>query len=271
MAAKKRVEDLRKQRDARAKKILLILMPVLIALVAWQGPKVLKQVRGEAPQPQAAADTQPTVGATPTEEGTTASPETATTSPATTAPATTAPAETGNPIDSAVPISAQQTLPDTDQPPPAAQGQLITFSRFEARDPFVQLVDDTEGSTNETSDNGSTTGSTAPSTSTSTPVYPTTVPTTTDTGTTTGTPTVTGEVSISVNGTVQVLAVNDTFPESDPAFKVISISGDSVEIGLVNGSFSSGQQTVTLRLGEPVTLISQPDGARFTLRLVKAS
>ncbi len=71
-----------------------------------------------------------------------------------------------------------------------------------------------------------------------------------------------------MNGRVTTLVVGDSFPENDAAFTVVSISGDTAEIGLASGSFATGQQTITLKVGEPVTLISQPDGARFTLKLI---
>ena len=51
MAKEPTPEEIRKQKDARAKKLVLVMLPVLIALVAWQGPKVLNQVRGEEPRP----------------------------------------------------------------------------------------------------------------------------------------------------------------------------------------------------------------------------
>jgi hypothetical protein len=71
-----------------------------------------------------------------------------------------------------------------------------------------------------------------------------------------------------VNGNVQVLAVGDAFPGNDPAFKIVTIGADSVEIGLVSGTFSTGVNTITVRVGEPVTLIGQPDGARYTIKLL---
>jgi hypothetical protein len=36
----------------------------------------------------------------------------------------------------------------------------------------------------------------------------------------------------------------------------------------VSGSFSNGVDTLTVKLGEPLTLISQPDGARYTIKFV---
>ena len=74
--------------------------------------------------------------------------------------------------------------------------------------------------------------------------------------------------SIAVNGEVHELFVGDKFPQTDPAFELVAVANRQVTIGLANGSFASRQQTITLKLGKSVTLISQPDGARFTLKLV---
>ena len=41
-----------------------------------------------------------------------------------------------------------------------------------------------------------------------------------------------------------------------------------IKFGLVEGSFSSGVETLDLDLGKSITLISQPDGFRFTIELV---
>jgi hypothetical protein len=258
-----KVKEPRKNpRDARAKKLLLVLVPVLVALVAWQGPKVLNQVRGE--EPAEATSEQPTESSS----GTNVPSEGADTEAA---PAETTPTDEVAADAAAIAVANAQVLPNTDVPPMPDEGQLIVFSRFEARDPFVQLVDDQEVASDDpsadTSSSGSTTTTNPPPSSSSvgTPGGSTSVipP---DGGSSTAT-----EAKISVNGRMDVLVVGDTFPENDPAFTVVSISSDSVEIGLASGSFATGQDTITLKLGEPVTLISQPDGARFTLKLISTS
>jgi hypothetical protein len=40
-----------------------------------------------------------------------------------------------------------------------------------------------------------------------------------------------------------------------------------VKIGLVSGEFSKGD-TVTVKVGKSVTLVSQPDGLRYVVKLV---
>ena len=133
----------------------------------------------------------------------------------------------------------------------------------------MQLVEpDDEGATEEPSVSTPTTGSSSP-----TPSTPPSSGSTGGTGGETGSvddggDTAATEVKVAVNGRVTTLVVGDSFPENDAAFTVVSISGDTAEIGLASGSFATGQQTITLKVGEPVTLISQPDGARFTLKLI---
>jgi hypothetical protein len=80
---------------------------------------------------------------------------------------------------------------------------------------------------------------------------------------------VTAQATIRVNGAPIVVSVGETFPSSDPAFTLVAVDGNVAEIGLVSGSFSNGVQTLHLKVGDTVTLISQPDGARFTLKLIE--
>ena len=243
------------QRQAKKKRLLFVLVPVLVVVLALTVPRTLKQMRGEEAAPQ---------GGT-----TAASTEAATTTTPTDPAAATAPPVSGDPTEIAA--SSKKVLEDTDAPPEADEGQLISFTRFEARDPFVQLVDDQPKDTSTTDDSGSTpTTPTTPEPTPTTPTTPTpTTPTTPTTPPTGGTdepaPT---RVKVMVNGKTSVLDVGDSFPEKDPAFKIVSIGAGSVEIGLVDGSFSTGGDTITVKVGEPVTLISQPDGARYTIRLI---
>ena len=243
MAATTAADKRRHAREAKQKKLLIALVPVLIAVLVFAVPKTLKQLRGD--------------------DSASAAPPAATT-PATPAPTGTDPAAV--PADAAaLAESSRKVLEDTDPPPEASEGQVIAFSRFDARDPFVQLVDDQQDTS--TSDQS---GAVPTSPTTTTPT--TTTPTTTSPPTTTTPPddsgSTTTEVKISVNGRVLVLEAGDTFPENDPAFKLVAIGDGSVEIGLVSGSFATGVETVTVKKGEPLTLISQPDGARYTIKLL---
>ena len=59
------------------------------------------------------------------------------------------------------------------------------------------------------------------------------------------------DVLISTNGVCERVAVKGTFPANEDIFRVVSIApgGKSVEIGVVGGSYDSGQPTATLKLG----------------------
>ncbi len=133
MASKKAEAALLKQKEAKQKKVLFVLVPVLLALIAWQGPKTFKAVTG---------------GNTP--------PPT----PATAAPATT----TGAPTPGSAPSTpgagapASSELVDTDSPPSALAGQLTNFSVFPGRDPF------SGGPTSSGTSGGTSTGGTGTST-----------------------------------------------------------------------------------------------------------
>jgi hypothetical protein len=255
------IERRQQQRQSKQKKLLIALVPVLIAVLAFALPRTLKQLRGTETPPAETTAAATAEGVAPAQ--TDGSPADGTQ----TAPQATAEAS-GDPA--VIAASAKRVLKDTDAPPAADEGQLISFNRFEARDPFVQIVDDQPVDTSTTDASGGTSAPVPPPATGVTTPPPTTPPPTTG-GTTDGSTDTGGQVTdvkIAVNGRVSVVAVGDTFPESDPAFKVVSVSSDSIEIGLVSGSFSSGNATLTLKLGEPVTLISQPDGARFTIKFV---
>lgn len=248
-------EILRKQKNARTKKVLLLLVPVLLVAVGIQAPRVMKHF-DKAKDQTAAVQEQVVEGYE----------DLAPTVPATT---TSTP---GAPADPAQLVAAGSAgLEDTDALPVAEEGELIVFTRFSAKDPFVQLVEEeteesTSASETSASDSGTTDTSSSSSSSSST-----SSDTSTDTGTSTGTGSdlVTTRITISVNSVVEVVEVGDTFPENDPAFKLVAIDGGVAKIGLASGTFSNGQETIDLEPGDSVTLISQPDGARFTLELVE--
>lgn len=251
MAPVDRAELARKQRERKQKILLVVMLLLLVLMVVWQGPKTLKRLKGG--QTSAAQTTQTTTAGT-----TTASPT----------------ATSGNATGStdATLAAAHQSLNDTDVPVSANQNQLISFSRFTARDPFVQLVQDSTSDGGDGSDTGtpppSSGGYTPPPTSSGS-YYP---PPTASGGTPPPTvPTVSGQVSISINGSVESHAVGETFPSTDPAFTLVSVKGDNVEIGLASGEFSGGQQTITLKVGDEITLVSQPDGARYTIKILAVS
>ena len=110
MASKKVQAALLKQKEAKQKKILFLLVPVFIGLIAWQGPKTFKALTGgNAPPPPPAAapvTTAPTPGSAPSTPGAGA-------------------------------VANSGVLVDTDSPLETLDGQLDSFSVFPGRDPFA--------------------------------------------------------------------------------------------------------------------------------------
>lgn len=106
MAKRPTEAQIRAAKDAKQKKLLLVLLVPFIALMAWQGPKTYNALMGGTEPPPPSPVTAPPV------------------SSATTTPTTT-------------PGTAPGGLPDSDPQLDPLDGQLVSFSRFSGRDPFV--------------------------------------------------------------------------------------------------------------------------------------
>jgi hypothetical protein len=236
--AQKREEAARAAKDKKQKKLLIGLAPLLLLMLAWQGPGILKQVSGggTATTTSAAATTLVSTAPDPAADPNAPAPTTAGGAPVVT------PSGTGD-----------GTLPDTDESVTASEDQLIRFDRFLGKDPFEQQVKAVESAPPPTDPGGTGGGTVTP------------VPTDPEE------PSAYNAATLDVNGVVEQLTKGATFPESDPLFKLVSISENNVKIGLVSGSFSDGQETVKVKLGKTVTLVSQPDGVRYVIKLISTS
>ena len=199
--AKRSAADLAKAKEAKQKKILLVLLPFFLLLVAWQGPKMYKSLFAQPAPPEAAP---------------------ATTAPATTTPTATTPGTT-------VPAPASGGLPDSEPLPTAESDQLLSFSRFTARNPFVPTA----------------AGTPSPS-ETSQPV---------------------NVAVIEVNGQSEEVVYGDSFPASDPVFRLANVTEGGIQVGLAEGTFDGGQQTVDIAVGEQVDLVAD-DGTTYTVKVV---
>jgi hypothetical protein len=74
---------------------------------------------------------------------------------------------------------------------------------------------------------------------------------------------------ISVNGSVpQAVGVEGTFPTVDPMFEVVELLPAGAKIAIVEGGYQSGDETITLTVGIPLTLQNTTDGTRYELLLV---
>ena len=252
MSRKKRMKDIREAKDRRAKK-LAVGGAVLLALVlAFEIPKVLKHSGGSnSATPPAATTTSTTATGAPT-------------APATTAPGTAAAA--------VLPTAASTKLPDSDSAPKVSKSQLVSFSHFAGKDPFVQQVNTSSGTTSGTSGSSSSSSSAAAAAGVITAGPPSTTSASLG-GSASQARTLakTGAVTVSVNGAAQTVRVGASFPSSNPLFKLVSVAHGVVRIGIANGSYASGMQTVALTAGRTLTLVDTSDGARYKLRLVSGA
>jgi hypothetical protein len=247
MARGAKAQDaLRKQKEARQKKLLIGLAPVLLALLAWQGPGMLSAFTGgDAPPAAATPTTNTTAESSPAAAPTAAAPTTAGAAPA----------------DEAAP-GTPATLPDTDDPDAAAQGQLVSFDRFVGKDPFKQQIKATQ---DEPAAAGGGSGNVPGGGSGGAPSGPPTDGGGSGGGAPAELPT---SATIDVNGQRQEVFVDSTFPEIEPIFRIVSFGAKSARFTLVTGEFSNGSSTLKLELRKPLTLVSQPDGLQYVITLV---
>jgi hypothetical protein len=75
-------------------------------------------------------------------------------------------------------------------------------------------------------------------------------------------------VRISVNGRPESVRIGAGFPSSNPVFRLVSVSRAGVRIGIADGSYSSGAQTVSLALNRTVTLVDTTNGTHYKLQLL---
>jgi hypothetical protein len=264
MAAKsKRAAELKK-REKRSKILLAVLGVMFLAVGAYEVPSIMKMMN-KKPPPGTTYDPGPSAG-----------------------PGTSVSLPNVSGSSTASGIGANGQLVNSDVPPgPVDGGQLVSFSMFQAKNPFVPQVSDTPTTSSSppaSTDAGTTTTPTAttPTTTAPTVTAPTTTaptggivpPTSTTTMTTVPTTTTTTPaassptVAISVNSTVSKVATGGTFPSSAPVFRLAGWSKGTAQIAIVGGSYATGDPTLTLKQGVAVTLENTTDGKRYRLVLL---
>ncbi|HUP31445.1 MAG TPA: hypothetical protein VM184_00285 [Gaiellaceae bacterium] len=259
--AAKRVDPL-KAKQAKQKKIAIAGVLLLVALLAFQGPKTMKLLQG--PQPI---------------EG----PTNSSAAPAPAAPGTTTPAPAGTTTADATAVGeAPQpatveiaSLADSDSAPEAGAGQLLSFERFASKDPFAQQAQPVaapapQPAATQTDDEaGPAAGAVTETTSTEGEGAEAPA----DSGFTTGTASSSAEravaTSIAVNGVAEDVKVEAEFPVVEPTFLLVSIAedGKSVEVGIAGGTYANGEATLKLPFGKKITLQNTADGSRYELEL----
>jgi hypothetical protein len=249
MSRKSRMADLRQAKDRRAKRLAIGGVVVLAAVLAFEVPKVMKSGGGNSSSPPAATTTA-TAGA-------------ASTTPGTTAPGSAAAA-------AAPTVSAKLTTSDV--APRRSKSQLYSFSHFAGKDPFIQQVTASSITSSPAGSSGSPSGTSGKtsggsssaggrSSSYTAPAQQTSNRTLAQSG----------AAVIQVNGKMQTVRVGASFPSSNPLFTLVSVSHGVARIGIANGSYASGAQTVSLAPGRSLTLVDTADNVRYKLGLVSAS
>jgi hypothetical protein len=248
------------QRARRQKIFVAVGGVVLIALLAIQGPKVLKQLNGSgAAAPAETAEIPASSAVAPSSSGST-----------TPAPV----ASRSSAVLVGVPVTASGS-------PEAEEGQLSSFSRFEAKDPFEPNVSAEEAAPASAKAPSSSYGPRA-----QTKQGPAATPdTAADTATDTSASAVGGVVApaapagtsatsqpvtnatIAVNGKSQQLVVKDHFPKPEKTFVLVGLTDGAAKVGVAGGSFTDGA-TVALKIGKQVTLVDTATGARYVLKLL---
>jgi hypothetical protein len=74
-----------------------------------------------------------------------------------------------------------------------------------------------------------------------------------------------------VNGTVSHVASQGTFPSGTPVFRLVAWTKDTAQLAIVGGSYATGAATLTLHIGQPLTLENQTDSKRYKLELLSTS
>lgn len=172
-------------------------------------------------------------------------------------PAAAAPAP-GVATPAAAPATGSAELVDTDVVAQPTQGQLVTFDRFESKDPFAQQAEVEAGESAPVAENAPPKDSVlTEDPGQAAPEAPPPPPAKAETAT------------ISVNGVSTQASIGRTFPEDDPIFKLVSLTKRSAKVGIVDGTYATGSATITLtKGGKPVTLMNTADGSTYVLRLV---
>jgi hypothetical protein len=235
------------QKEARQKKILFILLPVFLLLIAWQGPKTVKALTGGSAAPAAPTTTTSTTNQPPIDPSSAP------------APSTSAP--------SAPAASAGPALADSDPLPARGTDQLQSFSLFEPHDPFLPR----SGAPLPTQTGAASSGTTSSGTQSTVAPAGSTAGTQTGSGTTGSSQQSSDTATVQVNGSQAKVALDEAFPKSNPLFKITKIGANYIRVGLVSGSYLNGARTQKIAVGHSLTLVKQPEGTPFRISLLGVS
>ena len=164
--------------------------------------------------------------------------------------------------------AAEGILVDSDPAPAPAPGQLISFDRFVSKDPFAQqgaasCVPDASGDESVPCSAAAPSGKAQPREPVGVPEPVFDVPDSKPAPKAAQTST-----RIAINGETETVNVGSAFPSADPVFRLVSAAKGSAKIAIDGGTYASGAATITLKKGEPVTLVNTADGTRYRLVLI---
>jgi hypothetical protein len=250
-------------KQAKQKKILIVLGVLLLALAAFQGPKLWKQVNGGSTSAAATSAEEEQAAAASAAAAATGAPAAETAQPA-----------AATPTAALVGVGASTAARPTPGP-----GQLRSFTLFVAKDPFVQaLPAETSGATASTTE--PTLSDTQPAGGGSSDAGKADAKDTTGTTGSSSEGSGSGSSSqsappepapqyatIIVNGTPQPLELTDRFPQQGKTFVLVSLKPKLAEVGVAGGKLV-GSKTLDLKMGKSVTLVNTATGARYVLKLV---
>jgi len=271
--ATKKVQDARAARERKQKIVLIVGGLLLVGLAVIQGPKLMKQLKGTQPTPAATA---PAAAATP---GATPASGSATSTPAGPTSVGAVPGETATQVPA--PKNAKTELAGVlivpEQPVRAGTGQLQSLSRFDAKDPFSQQVDDKVDlptpaevagmplnpvkSAKKTAVAAAAVANASGKTGSGSPAVP---------GAAAAPAAAPTMAMLKVNGKLMKIDLKARFPKSDRAFvlRSLKVSPGRATIAVADGSFAGHQPTLTLRAGQGVTLVNTATGVRYVVKLL---
>ncbi len=241
--ARKNVHLDRAQTKAKKqKRLAIILCAVLGLILVYEVPHTMKLMHPAAKAP--VVETSASAPAAPNPVSTTQSPANG---PPTASPA---PAPS-RPAQSIVAFVQPQADP----------GQLTEFANFASKDPFIESVQKTAGSSAASSTTKSSGGSSTKTGTGRAPKAPPAPPP--------------SAAVISVNGELMSVQVGSDFPTAGvvfsqvgaPLFHLLSLTQKTAKVTIAGGSYANGAPALTLTVGQPVTLQNTADGTRYTLLL----
>jgi hypothetical protein len=228
-----------KAKEKKQKIILGVAGVLLLGLVAIQGPKFMKLVKGSSPAATATTTASSTTSSTTAVVSTSAHSSLAASSdklsslrlfrakdpfaPLVSDTAAAAPAPTSTPAPAPAPAPTPAPAP---APTPAP---VVTLSPATASGPlFGTVAPVSKGSKSKS------------------------LPT----------------ARIVLNGKPAQIALGKTFPASKPVFRLAGVLPGSISIALANGSLADGSSALKLRNGQSTTLMNTADRHRYTIKLV---